>query len=641
MAERTLDQIYVIGTAGHVDHGKSTLVTALTGIDPDRLAEEKSRGMTIDLGFAWLTTPTGRSIGIVDVPGHERFIKTMLAGVGGIDAALLVIAADEGPMPQTVEHLAIVDLLRVRRGAIAITKRDLVDGEWLELMTGEIRERVAGTTLAAAPILPVSARTGEGMPELVAALDRLLSESNPAISNAFPRLPIDRVFTVAGYGTVVTGTLLGGRLEVGQELTLMPAGRPARVRGLQTHLLPVQVAQAGSRVAVNVAGLAVDQVRRGDVLVPPGKLRPGERLDLRLELLASAPAALEQNDPVEFFSGAAERAGWVTLLDRDRLEPGDSGWVQIRLREPVAVVKGDRFIIRRASPSATIGGGEIVDPHPVRHRRFRPEVLTALATLQSGTVTELIEQSLANEPREMSSVRSSLPASVPTTEFDAAVEELTRQGALFRSGEFLIGSAAWTGLVTTMRGELDAFHRVNRLSPGMPREHLRGRLHHGGSAKRFDAVVRLAESQAVLADDGATLRLPTFAIRLSQQEQTAVDRFLAAAQATPFAPPSPAEFGIDPGLLNAAVVLRLVVAVSEAIAYHPDAYRQIESRLLAHLGQAGSITMAGYRDLFGTSRKYAQATLEYLDQQRLTRRVGDERVLARPRLPDELAMRRT
>src|SRR5687768_11975605 len=339
--------MYVIGTAGHVDHGKSTLVKALTGIDPDRLQEEKAREMTIDLGFAWLTLPSGREVSVVDVPGHERFIKNMLAGVGGLDAALLVIAADEGPMPQTEEHLDILHLLGVDKGIVVLTKSDLVDADWLALMEEEVREHLKGTTLQDALILPVSARTGEGLDTLKAELDTLLQGTQTRADRGRPRLPVDRAFSIAGFGTVVTGTLLDGSFHVGQEVVFVPSGIKSRIRGLQSHKHKVERIQPGNRVAVNLTGLELDGLARGMVVTTPNWLHATNRVDVHLSLLPDAPAPLKQNSLLDFFTGATETPARITLLDTERLEPGQSGWAQLRLRDEVAVAKGDRYIIRR------------------------------------------------------------------------------------------------------------------------------------------------------------------------------------------------------------------------------------------------------------------------------------------------------
>ncbi|HZR40077.1 MAG TPA: selenocysteine-specific translation elongation factor, partial [Ktedonobacteraceae bacterium] len=379
-----------IGTAGHVDHGKSTLVTALTGIDPDRLAEEKERGMTIDLGFAWLNLPSGREVSIVDVPGHESFIKNMLAGVGGIDAALLVVAADEGVMPQTREHLAILDLLRVPRGVVALTKSDLVDEEWLELVREEVSELLQPTTLAGATIIPVSAYTKQGLPALLSELDRILDESEDRQNIARPRLPIDRVFTLTGFGTIVTGTLLDGTFRVGQEVEVLPQGLKTRVRGLQTHKQQIDAAQPGSRVAINLANVARTDLERGNVVALPGQLRPTQLIDARIHLLSDAPRPLSHNMLVDFYTGSQELPARVRLLDVEELRPGASAWAQLRLSHAAVVARRDRFILRIPSPSATIGGGEIVDVQPRYHRRFQPQIIAALERLSQGSPEELV-----------------------------------------------------------------------------------------------------------------------------------------------------------------------------------------------------------------------------------------------------------
>src|SRR5918997_1668633 len=414
---------FVIGTAGHVDHGKSTLVKALTGIDPDRLAEEKARAMTIDLGFAWLTLPSGQSVSVVDVPGHERFIKNMLAGIGGIDAALLVIAADEGPMPQTIEHLAILDLLGVERGVIVLTKVDATDPEWFDLVREEVRERVSTTTLANAPIVPVSALTGEGLATLMETLEAVLASAPGQEAVNAQRLPVDRVLSVAGFGTVVTGTLSGGQIAAGDELRLYPHDRRVRVRGLQSHQEKVSRALPGRRTAVNLSGITTEEVQRGDVLAPSGLMTPSQRIDARLRLLPDAPVTLKQNDEVDFFTGAAELPARITLLDRERLDPGESAWVQFRFRASLAVLRNDRFIVRRPSPSETLGGGEVVDPNPPRHRRFRSETIAALATLAAGAPDGILLQALEQRPIEIKELAAGA-AGLSSKQVDEALAQL-------------------------------------------------------------------------------------------------------------------------------------------------------------------------------------------------------------------------
>lgn len=627
---------FVVGTAGHVDHGKSTLVKALTGIDPDRLAEEKARAMTIDLGFAWFSLPSGRDVSVVDVPGHERFIKNMLAGVGGLDAALLIVAADEGPMPQTVEHLAILDLLAVTSGLIVLTKRDAVDEEWLALVEEETRDLAKGSRFANATIVAVSALTGQGLPVLKSELDQLLAASPPPLGGHRPRLPIDRAFSVPGFGTVVTGTLNGGDLVLGQELRLFPHATPTRVRGLQSHQSKLERAVAGSRVAVNLTGLAVDEIRRGDVLAPPGMLTPTQRVDARLFLLKDAPIALEQNAEIDLFVGAAELPARVTLLDRARLDPGAEGWVQFRFRQPLALLRGDRLIIRRPSPSITIGGGEIVDPTPPRHRRFRPEVIDSLETLAAGSPDEIVLQAIRAAPVELRSLRNGT-ADLSPLEVDAAVEQLvaegdalllgpgTADGSPSRPGDFVAATLWWRALGDQVEAMLAAFHQAQPLRRGMPKEEVKSRLRLG-SPRLFEAIAVTLVRDQVAVDGGQHLRRPDFQIAIDPARRLLADRYLAAIAASPFTPPGPAEFGLDAETLVALEDLGEVVAVAPGVAFHPAALERLVTDTLRLIDENGALTLAGFRDHFGSSRKYAQALLEFMDQRRLTRRVGDERI---------------
>ncbi|HUY99202.1 MAG TPA: selenocysteine-specific translation elongation factor [Thermomicrobiaceae bacterium] len=628
-------QTYVIGTAGHVDHGKSTLVKALTGIDPDRLREEKERSMTIDLGFAWLTLPSGREVSVVDVPGHERFIKNMLAGVGGIDAALLVVAADEGPMPQTDEHLAILDLLGVSRGLVVLTKVDTVEADWRDLIVEETREKLVGTTLEGAPIVPVSSLTGQGLDDLRAAMDAMLDRVPPHHEAGRPRLPIDRVFSVAGFGTVVTGTLLDGPLELGQEVEILPEGRRGRVRGLQSHRTKEERANPGSRTAVNLSGLAVEELRRGDVLTTPGWLTPTRLLDARVRLISDSPIPLEQNDEVDFFIGSSETTARVTLLEANRLDPGEETWLQLRFPEPLVAVKGDRFILRRPSPSLTIGGGLVIDPHPRRHRRFREDVVQALVVLATGTPEEIVEQALGDAPLELRALlrQLALPeASVRTALAELAGQEriiVLRRGGTDAPGpaapsDYLARRAVVDRAAEQIRASLAAYHERNPLRRGMPREEVRSRL--GWPARAFEELVVRAAAARVLADDGETLRRADFEIRFTPAQRERIDRYLAALRAAPHTPPSPAEFGIEPELAIALAETGEVVRVDAGIVFTADTFRDIEQQVLAVIDGEGRITLAQFRDHFGSSRKYAQAVLEFLDQRRVTRRIGDERV---------------
>jgi selenocysteine-specific elongation factor len=633
---------HVIGTAGHVDHGKSALVQALTGINPDRLKEEQEREMTIDLGFAWLTLPSGEQVGIVDVPGHKDFIKNMLAGVGGIDAALFVVAADEGVMPQTREHLAILDLLEVSGGVVAVTKIDIVEEqEWLEIVMADLAEQMAGTCLEHAEMIPVSARTGEGLPELIAALDRYLTAIAPRPDLGRPRLPSDRAFTIAGFGTVVTGTLIEGTLQVGQEVEILPQGLKARIRGLQTHKQKIDFAVPGSRVAINLTGVGTDQLQRGNVITLPGWLRPTILVDVQLRYLADNPRPLKHNTQVDFFSGAAEVGARVRLLGQETLQPGQTGWAQLRLETPVALVKHDRFIIRQPSPSRTLGGGMIVEPHPGRrHRRFRPQVIARLETLAHGTPQEVLLQALENQqPREARELikRCGLPGDVAAETLQALLQEgqvlvldADRPIAITNpqtSNLYLITKTGWQSLKERLSGNLRAYHALHPLRKGMPREELKSRLRMTG--KLFNRVISLAASEGRLIEEEGTIRLSEHEVRFNAEQRQQVDALLTTFRRHPYTTPSFAECEASVGteILNALIEQGQLVKISDDVLYLPDTYQGMVERVVDHLKSEGTITVGQVRDMFSASRKYALALMTHLDERRITKRVGDERVL--------------
>ena len=615
--------MFVLGTAGHIDHGKSVLVKALTGIDPDRLREEKERGMTIDLGFAWLKLPGGREVGIVDVPGHERFVKNMLAGVGGIDLALLIIAASEGVMPQTREHLAILDLLGINRGIVVITKKDLVDEELLSLVRMEVEELIGTTTMSTAPIIAVSAVTGEGLPELVAAIDELLNATEPRQDLGHPRLLVDRVFTIAGSGTVVTGTLIDGSLSVGQEVELAPAGLKSRIRGLQTHKSRIDTAEPGSRVAANLVGVTTAQLQRGDVVTKPGWLKPTTMLTAKLRLIAYLQRPLRHGTMVSFHAGAAETMAKVRLLEGDGLKPGESTWAQLLLEGPVAVIKGDRFIIR--SPMETLGGGDIVDAQAKRLRRFRPAVIQNLQAREEGTTEEVALALLeTKQPLELSALVAQ--CNLPAEEVKQAVASLIQQGRIADMGEgehrLLVTASGWERLVAQVVTLLGDYHRRFPARSGMPRVELSSRLKLGSLASA--ALTKLV-GRGVIIEEGGCVHLPAHAVQLTPAQQAKVNDFLKSLAQHPYAPPG--ELLPEPDLLNLLIEQGRVVKVSEGIVFSASAYDEMVTKVTARLKAGGKISLAEVRDMFQTSRKYAQAFLEHLDGAKVTRRVGDERVL--------------
>ena len=633
----------VIGTAGHVDHGKSSLVKALTGIDPDRLQEEKDREMTIDLGFAWLELPSGQWASIVDVPGHEDFIKNMLAGVGGIDVAMFVVAADEGVMPQTREHLAILDLLEVRSSVIVLTKQDLIDDpEWLQLVQEDVREQVAGTCLENAPIIPVSARTRYGLDQLKAELDRIIADSPPRRDINRPRLPIDRIFSLAGFGTVVTGTLIDGRLAVGQEVDILPSGLRSRIRGLQTHKHKLEEASPGSRVAVNLVGLSVDELRRGEVVCHANTMKPTALVDVTLRYLEGAAKPLRHNAEVDFYVGASVVPARVRLLGVDELTPGEHGWAQIVLAEPVVTAKGDRYVIRQPSPSQTIGGGSIVDPLPARrHRRFRPEVVERLETLTKGTPEEIVLQALERQqPLEAGELLklAHMPAEMAQEGLAKLIEEgqivaLAATGAaaaeVASSNRYLFTRSGWGALADKAAEMLFGYHRANPLRGGMPRNELRNRLRLTNTRLFGDVLAQLAAQGALAETASGDIRLPDHEIRFTPQQQARVSELLREFTANPYSPPSAAssEERVGADVLNALLEQRKLVKVSDEVIFAAATYDAMVARIVEHLKSNSTITLAQVRDLFGTSRKYAGALLEYLDAQHVTRRIGDERVL--------------
>ncbi len=628
--------MHVIGTAGHVDHGKSTLVAALTGIHPDRLKEEQEREMTIDLGFAWMDLPGGEKIGIVDVPGHRDFIENMLAGVGGIDAAVFIVGADEGVMPQTREHLAILDLLQVERGVIALTKIDLVDDDWLDLVEEDVRAVFSGSSLGGAPVVRVSARNGKGIDELKLVLAEILKDAPNRPDLGRPRLPVDRVFTIAGFGTVVTGTLLDGSLRIGDELTVLPAGLKGRVRGLQTHREKEEIAVPGSRTAVNISGVNVDQIRRGDVLAHPRQYSATQRFDAQFRMVADASGPLVHSGEVKLFIGAAEVLARVRLIGAEQLKPGESGWLQLELREPVVAVRGDRYILRRPSPGETMGGGQVLDPHPKRrHKRFAPEVLANMAALAEGTPAEVLLQ--AARAAGIAPLRDVLrQARLEEAQAQPALTEVLESGQLIRlegqteklSGDdLLIPAERWQSLSKQAADELGEFHKVNSLKKGMPREALKSRLRLDQRA--FAAAVRKWVEQGLLQEAGTLVQSPGFHVSFKPAQQKLVDQLMSQFASAPYSPPSVKECQALTGeeVYHALIELEMLQQVSVDVVFRRQDFEQITRKVIAALQKDGTITVAQFRDLFNTSRKYALAVLEYLDEVGVTLREGDERRL--------------
>lgn len=619
--------MYVVGTAGHVDHGKSTLVERLTGIDPDRFVEEKERGMTIDLGFAWLDLPSGNQVSIVDVPGHERFINNMLAGIGGIDLALIVVAADESVMPQTREHVAILDLLQVKHGLVALTKSDLVDSDWLDLVEGDINEALQGTTMEGIPVLRVSGVTGEGMSLLISKLDNLLQDVPIKRSLGRPRLPIDRSFTVQGFGTVVTGTLTDGSLTIGSEMELVLSGEKTRIRGLQTHKRNQPHALPGNRVAANLSGISPDKISRGEVMASPGWLNPTMAIDVSLRVVADSQFPISHNMFVTVHSGSNEVIAKVRLLDKQRSNPGDITWAQLKLNSPIAVVKGDYFVVR--SNRTTLGGGTIVDTHARRHRRMHSPTLSRLETMSKGSESDIILKTIEmSEPCEFSEL-----VSKANLEFEYAKNIIDRMASdslvvvlgqkVVKPGDYLYTKTGFDSVVEETVEYLKRYHAKFPLRQGAPKEEVRSRLDI--TPQIFNQILAMLVRELNIVESGAIVRLTEHSPSFSELHQEVVKQYISLLESDRFAPPT--DVIIDTEVVNALVDQGQVVRVSDSVTFSMSAYVEMVDGIAKHINEHGQITIANVRDIFGTSRKYALALMDYLDKERVTRRVGDVRIL--------------
>ncbi len=634
---RTMKDI-IVGTAGHVDHGKTALIKALTGIDTDRLKEEKERGMTIDLGFASLVLPNGQRVGIVDVPGHERFLKNMLAGAGGIDAVLMVIAADESVMPQTVEHLEILQLLDVRRGVVALTKSDLVDKDWVEVVRDDVRETLAGTCLEKAPVISVSAATGQGLPDLLTALTQACEAVETRDCSGPFRIPVDRVFTLTGFGTVLTGTLISGTVTVGDAVEIMPRGIRSRARQIQVHGEKVESARAGTRVAVNLVGLEVGHLSRGDVCTAPGLLRASDLLDLNLTLLKTAPRPLKHRTRVRFHVGTAELLGRIALLDRDELEPGDQAYVQFQAESPTAAARGDRFVIRSYSPMRTIGGGVIIDPNARKHKRFDAAALSALETASDGSAEELIDQTFRQHPAGLLVRELSNKLAITDADVQGAIDSLRRTGKLIElDGGRFMHALVVADYESKISSALVDFHRSEPLKPGMSREALRNTAARALDSRVFASLLTRLQHTGQIAMSKTSVSLPDHQVDLSKAQRAAADALSHALKDAGCNVPAAEELLQRTGLprQEARAVLELLVhqgevrKIADGLYHHSSTVTQTERMLKDYLRKHGSITVSQFRDLTSSSRKYAVPLLEYFDSKRVTRRVGDERVLAK------------
>ncbi|TMQ58345.1 MAG: selenocysteine-specific translation elongation factor [Candidatus Eisenbacteria bacterium] len=632
----------VVGTAGHIDHGKTALVRRLTGIDTDRLKEEKERGISIDLGFAHQTLPSGRRIAIVDVPGHERFVKNMLAGATGIDLVLLVVAADEGVMPQTREHLAIVNLLNIDRGVVALTKSDLVDPGTLAAVRSDVEELLGPTPLRGSPVVPVSAATGEGIDALVAALDQAVAGVRGREAAGPARLPIDRVFPVEGIGTVVTGTLWNGTVRPGDSLELLPAALPVRVRQAQVHDQTVGEAQAGQRVALAIHGISRDDVRRGDWLTTPGRYRPSRILDVRLGLLVSAPKALGSRSRLRCHLGSSEILGRAVLLERETLAPGEECWAQLRLEGPAVAAAGDRIVIRSYSPASTIAGATVVDPAPSKRARLGSRDRARLETLWSGSVAEKLaaladEAGPAGIAGEGASVRLGTIAESITEAASSAVPAAISVDAgtklvRLRDGR-LLTPPAWSDSLDRVVRAVARYGEENRLRNGIPKGELKSLLGRDLPAPVFDEALELLLGGKRLVLNGDRVALPDAAPRFTPEQERALADLERKLSSRGFQVPEVSELERDiPAAARPGELIRYLadsgraVKITSQLLYPRALWEDLEGRVRSHFRKSATLTMAAFKETIQVSRKYAVPILEHLDRTGLTRRRGDERV---------------
>jgi selenocysteine-specific elongation factor len=627
----------ILGTAGHIDHGKSSLVKALTGTDPDRLKEEKERGITLDLGFASLDLPGGNRLGIVDVPGHEGLIKNMLAGVGGMDIVMLVVAADEGIMPQTLEHLAICDLLHVKKGLIVLTKLDMVDKDWLTLVQDEVREVVKGTFLEKSPLVPVSSKTGENLPLLIQELGKLAAEVTPKSPNGILRLPIDRVFTMKGFGTVITGTLLSGTISTEQEVEILPKGTRTKVRGIQSHNQAAQRAVAGQRTAVNLQGIEKDQLSRGDTIVSSGFFKPTKTLDAKLDLLKQAPRGLKTGSRVRFYNSTQEAIGRITILGANQLAPGEEAFIQLRLEQPVIIQHGDRYILRFYSPMETLGGGMVLNPHTRRHRNSTmQESLKNLGILEKGKAEDRLALLIAGKGlagMEESEAIGTVAADKQET--TSALASLAQKKTVLRVDNLYVHTSHLGMLEKKTLDLIKAFHKDNPLKAGMDKEELKSMLRLRINPKVLNVTVDGLVKRKELETEGSKLRFPGFKAGGGKINDEVKNKIVEAIKKGGTQPPVREEL---PALFNisdrdAKDLLKLLadegrtVRITDSLHLDKDVMETIKADLKKYLEKNKEINMAEFRDLARTSRKFAVPFMEYFDSQKLTQRVGDKRVL--------------
>ncbi|MFC1857193.1 selenocysteine-specific translation elongation factor [Thermodesulfobacteriota bacterium] len=629
----------ILGTAGHIDHGKTSLIRAVTGIDTDRLKEEKLRGITIELGFASMDLPGGQHVGIVDVPGHEKFIKNMVAGATGIDMVAMVIAADEGVMPQTREHMEICVLLGIQHGLVVLTKTDLVDEEWLELVTEEIKDFVRGTFLENSSIVPVSSATGRGLQDFIKAVDALSEAIPDRPPTGLFRLPVDRVFTMKGFGTVITGTLISGRVKVGDTIMLYPSRITSKVRGIQVHNQSVSQAEAGMRTAINFQGLEKDSVARGDIVSSPDALTTSYMLDVSVHYLASNKKPIKTRTQIRFHTGTSEVLGYLILLDREELYPNDTCLTQIRIDAPVAIVKDDRFVIRSYSPVRTIGGGRILNPIPPKHKRFKSVVIEALNNIAEVAPEDLVRHHVIQSGYAgISFVHLKIMTNLIDKQLNEILQRLlSKKIVLLVDKENLtyIHKDSFEKLKQKIFDYLDYYHKANPLKPGMRKEELKTKFPSSLGSKFYNLTLNQMMKDKEVVQDEDTVRLTSHAVSLGYDQEQVKKKISEAYRESGLTPPYFKELSkileID-GATAKDVLLLLVdegfiVKVKEDLYFYTRAVKDLEKSLVDFLLKNGEITTPQFKEMTGVSRKFLIPLIEHFDARNVTIRVGDIRKL--------------
>ena len=630
----------IVGTAGHIDHGKTTLIRALTNRDTDRLKEEQKRGISIELGFTYFDLPSGKRAGIIDVPGHEKFIKNMLAGVMGIDIVLLVIAADEGVMPQTSEHLAILDLLGIDKGFIVMTKADLVEKEWIELVEEDIRESIKGSFLENAPIIPVSSVTRDGIEEVTKLIDELAQEVEMRDVDDMPRLPVDRVFSIAGFGTIVTGTLLSGKFNVGDEVQVFPGEDIGRIRSLQVHDEDVPTAYAGQRVAINISGIKKSEIERGDVVAPIDSMKKTMMLDAKIKLLENIDRSIENRTRLRLYIGSKEVLCRIVLLDRDVINPGEEAYAQLRLEEETVAKRGDRFILRFYSPMYTIGGGKVLEPNPNKKKRFDEKAIEELKIKEEGKSIDIIERIILDNSKNFPTIKEiATTTAILEEKVKEDIEALENKNkvVLFNLTKevYVIHIGYFNSLKEDILKELKEFHKNYPLKAGMPKEEIRSKFLSNANSRVGDRFIELLVEMNYIDKNMEKIHIKGFEIEYNDTQLEIKKELIRLYTSNNFMPPKREdvyqELKYDKNqveqVLNALISNGDIIQLNSEICLYKSTYKEAQDILINYLNKKETITVAEYRDVLDTNRRVALGLLEYFDQEKITKRDGDIRSL--------------